>query len=411
MKWKLNANEVEMVSALAKELRSESDEELSLKENMKLSFQTRVENADCEKEVEAIIDGISKFDDLLEKTEEQELRDLIIQTLDESSLKDFSVENQYRILAEILEACRKEMLDIWDYDIDEWDELSIKKEGEITEDDLTEMKALVAEYLDEFSILNMEGEAARKFYKIAGPENLEKFEALFKDDTERYYVALAARILQMQGKLQSISAHMGAHEISVSVASVFASAKVKIQGLLGKIPKEKVVAALKKIAGVAMLLLVCVAVTAAACGIADFVFHQTTVLLGAGTVGLLVSCVAAVLCGVGVVDILYKATDKITEDVKNAGEFVNEKSEDFVEWIRSTVIPEAKDFMEKAKQKITFMNGKPEDMQETDEQEAANDDEDEIEKETEEEIEEETKEETEEDVEEPEEDLQDTVFA
>ena len=159
MSRKITENEIRMLQELITEIKSEVNPELSLEENMRISLSSRVENIEEEKAVEEICSGIQKFEDILEQLNQKEDRKaFLIEILNQSKLNEKTVQEQYEFLAEVMETFSKEMTEHPEYDLEELESFCIKKEGEITVEDLEQLKELVAEYLDEFSLFHGEGE-------------------------------------------------------------------------------------------------------------------------------------------------------------------------------------------------------------------------------------------------------------
>ena len=157
MNRKISESEIRMVQELTAEIKSEVNPDLSLEENMQISLADRIENLDSEKAVEEICDGIHKFDDVLEQLDQKEDRKaFIVETLNHSELNEKTVQEQYTFLAEVMETFAKEAADHPEYDLEELDSFCIKKDTEITVEELEQLKELVAEYLDEFSLLHGE---------------------------------------------------------------------------------------------------------------------------------------------------------------------------------------------------------------------------------------------------------------
>ena len=351
MNRKISESEIRMVQELTAEIKSEVNPDLSLEENMQISLADRIENLDSEKAVEEICDGIHKFDDVLEQLDQKEDRKaFIVETLNHSELNEKTVQEQYTFLAEVMETFAKEAADHPEYDLEELDSFCIKKDTEITVEELEQLKELVAEYLDEFSLLHGEEEAFETLFAAMGKEAQEKLYNIYEN--EKYYIALAIYILQMQGKMKSLSAGIGAKEIGAAVAAFFAAMKARLAGALGKIPWEKVLETLKKIATAAMTVFVCVAVAVIVIKVQKAVFFLASALIGYGMIGVLAAAALSVGCGVKTVDWLLGMRDRTVEFFEEGTDFVVEKYGVVKKWFLETALPALKEFWKKLKEKV-----------------------------------------------------------
>ncbi len=353
MSRKITENEIKMLQELTAEIKSEVNEELSLEENMRISLANRVENIDEEKAVEEICSGIQKFEDILEQLDQKEDRKaFLVEILNQSKLNEKTVQEQYEFLAGVMENFAKEAAEHPEYDLEELESFCIKKDGEITVEDLKQLKELVAEYLDEFSLLHEDTEVFDGFFDTIGREACEKIEKIYENPNEKYYMALAVYILQMQGKLESLSSGMGAREIGAAVAAFFASFKAKLDGFLGKIPWDKVLEILKKIATAVMTVFLCVAVAVIVFKVQKVVFFLAAAVLGYGVIGILAAAALSVGCGVKTVDWLIGMRDRTVEVLTDVKDFVVEKYGVVKKWILETALPALKEFWQKMKEKV-----------------------------------------------------------
>lgn len=356
MSRKITENEIRMLQELITEIKSEVNPELSLEENMRISLSSRVENIEEEKAVEEICSGIQKFEDILEQLNQKEDRKaFLIEILNQSKLNEKTVQEQYEFLAEVMETFSKEMTEHPEYDLEELESFCIKKEGEITVEDLEQLKELVAEYLDEFSLLHGEAQGIEVFdglFDTIGKEALEKITKVYEEKDEKYYMALAVYILQMQGKLESLSSGMGAKEIGAAVAAFFASFKARLDGMLGKIPWDKVLEILKRIATAAMTVFVCVAVAVIVFKVQKVVFFLAAAVLGYGVIGILAAAALSVGCGIKTVDWLLEMKERTIEVLKDVKDFTIEKYEVVKKWMIETALPALKEFWKKLKEKV-----------------------------------------------------------
>lgn len=358
MSRKITENEIRMLQELVAEMKGERNEELSLEENMRISLAGRVENMDEEKVVEEILGGIGQFEDVFEQLssdQKEERKAFIIKTLEQSGLNEKTVQEQYAFLAEVMESFSKEVAGHPEYDLEELESFCIKKDGEITVEDLEQLKELVAEYLDEFSLLHgdaQEMEAFDGLFESMGKEASEKILKAYENKDEKAYMALAIYILQMQGKLESLSSGMGAREIGAAVAAFFASCKARLDGFLGKIPWDKALEVLKKIATAAMTVFVCVAVAVIVFKVQKAVFFLAAALLGYGTIGILAAAALSVGCGVKTVDWLLGMKERTVEVFTEAKDFVLEQYKVVKQWVMETALPALKEFWKKMKEKV-----------------------------------------------------------
>lgn len=353
MSRKITEQEITMLQELIAEIKSEVNPELSLEENMQISLADRVENIDEEKAVEEICSGIGEFEDVLEQLNQKEDRKaFIVETLNQSELNEKTVQEQYEFLAGVMENFLKEAAEHPEYDLEELESFCIKKDGEVTVEDLEQLKDLTAEYLDEFSLLHGEIQAFDGLFETMGEEASKKLSEIYENQDEKYYMALAIYILQMQGKLESLSSGMGAREIGAAVAAFFASLKTRIDGLLGKIPWEKVLETLKKIATAALTVFLCVAVAVIVFKVQKIVFFVASAVLGYGIIGILAAAALSVGCGVKTMDWLLEMRNRTTEVALEVKDFVVEKYGVVKQWIMETALPALKDFWQKFKEKV-----------------------------------------------------------
>lgn len=348
MNFKLSEKEINMVSELVEEMKKEASDKLSLQENMQISFANRVEESDEKKEVEELCGGIHDFDELLKQMGTDNEKSMIIETLERSGLADRSMEEQYAILAEGLEAFKADLSEKG-LDLGGLKDLEIKKDGEITEEDLKIMKDLMAEYLEQFALLHGEPEVMEKFFRSLGEDALEKMLEAYENDEEIYYTALAIHILELQGRLDPAMAGMGARGIGAGTASFIASAKAHIKGILGKISSEEVISTLKKIACAALTILAGAAITVVAFEVGRFFAGLMLILFGYGILGVITSLVFGALGFIGTADGLYGLWEDAVEAVEKAGSFAGEKWNLVKNWISGTCIPALKAFWERVK--------------------------------------------------------------
>lgn len=353
MSRKITEQEINMLNDLIAEIKEEVNPELSLEENMRISLAGRVENIDEQKAVEEICGGIEKFEEVMEQLDQKEDRkEVLLEIFNESELNQKTVQEQYAILAEVMESFSKEAAEHPEYDLEELESFCIKKDGEISVEDLEQLKELVCEYLDEFSLLHGEESSFDGLFQNMGTEACEKLSKLYENTDEKYYTALAIYILQLQGKLPSLSAGMGAREIGAAVAAFFASLKARIAGFLGKIPWEKVLEILKKIATAALTVFVCVAIAIVVLKVQKVVFFLAAALIGYGTIGVLAAAALSVGCGIQTMDWLIAMKNRTVEVAKEVADFAVEKYKVVKQWIVETAIPAFQAFWKKVKEAV-----------------------------------------------------------
>lgn len=153
------------------------------------------------------------------------------------------------------------------------------------------MKELLAEYLDQFALLHGEPEIMEIFFQSIEGEVSEALLQLYENENEKYYMALAVYILQLQGKLDTVPPETGAEGIGVDVAASVASAKIHIKRILGKISSQEVINALKKIAKAALTIMIGLAIGAAAYIVGKITFIMATAIFGCGIIGTIIAMV------------------------------------------------------------------------------------------------------------------------
>lgn len=349
MNFKLSEKEINMVSELAEEMRKEACDRFSLQENMQISFADRVEELDEKKEIEELCSGIHEFDELMKQMGTDNGKPMIIETLERSGLAGKSMEEQYAILAQGLQAFQADLTEKG-YELGKLKDLEVKTDAEITQEDLNTMKDLMAEYLEQFALLHGEPEVMENFFRSMGEDVLEKMLEACEKDEERYYTALAIHVLVLQGRLDPDMARMGAKGIGAAAASFIAAAKVHIKGILGKISSEEVISTLKKIAGAALTILVGVAITVAAFAVGQFFAGMMLVLFGYGIIGAITSLVFGTLAFIGTADSLCGLWEGAKEAVEKAGNYAADKWNIAKNWIVETCIPALRSFWEKVKE-------------------------------------------------------------
>lgn len=352
MNKKLKENEIKMLNDLVREMKQEASDKLSLEENMQISFAARIDNLDEKKEVADICKGIHTFDDLLEQMESADGKELIIETISNSELKNKSIKEQHAILAEALEAFKAELANKG-YDLGELRDLVIEKDKEVTEEELDELKEMLAEYLDRFALLHGEHEIIEGFFQSIKGEVSEELLQLYESDEEKYYMALAIYILQLQGRLAAVPPETGAEGIGAGVAASVASAKVHIKGTLGKLSSEEVLDALKKIAKVVLTIMVSLAIGAAAYIAGKFIFFIATLIFGYGVIGTIAALVFTACGTIMTIDGLYEIWEDVKESCEDAKEFALAKMTLVKKWITEEAIPALKQFWKRLKEKVS----------------------------------------------------------
>lgn len=369
MKEALTEDKIKMIGQLAEAMKEEADEGLSLKENLQASLADRVDHTDGQKEVEEICRGIHDFDELLEQLESGGGKEQIMEAIYGSGLGDKSMDEQYSILAESLEGFQKD-LEGKGYDLGGYEDLRIKKDGVIDENDLKELKNIVAEYLDQFSMLHAGTENMERFFHIIGAEVSEELLKAYEKHVDKYYVALAIYILQVQGEIDFIPLEMGAKGIGVSVSAAIASAKTYIGGILGSISQEEALDILKNIASAGLTLLAALAAGAIVYEVGQIVFLLSIGIWGYSLIGLAIAAVLTLSSQLIVMDFLCDLWEDIKENAADVKEYVLEKWEDVKEaasgageyaaekfemikyWITEEALPALRSFWENVKEKI-----------------------------------------------------------
>lgn len=358
MKKVLSENEMKMIEQLTAEIRNEANEELSREENMQISLASRVEDIDEQKEVADICNGIREFDEVMSQLEEGDRVEHIMYVIDSSGLQDKIIKEQFAILAESMEAFQADLISRG-YDLGELKELKIEKDREVTEEDLHKLKNQVAQYLDKFALLHGDIEILESFYTSIGIEDAEKILKTSENEDEAYYLALAVRILEIQGKIEEIPFETGAREIGIDIAASMAYARAYLRGILGKIPWEEVLGQLKKIASAALTLL-----TAAAGGIVAYEAGKTVFLLSLGIFGnsLIGIGAAVVLASAGMYTsavLFARVWQGIKENDEGADGYIQDRWEDVKEeifivrrWIKEEALPALGQFWENLKEKV-----------------------------------------------------------
>lgn len=345
MNKQLSESELNMVYQLAEEMEQEANEALTLKDNMEISLAGRIDTVDEQLEVREICRGIHEFEELYKELEEENSREKIRKLLDQPEFSDKSISDQYGLLAESMEAFLGDMKEKG-YDIGEFGNLKIKKDKEISEEDLRVLKDFVAEYLDQFALLHGEAEAAERLFQAVGAQVSEELLEAFENSDKKYYIALAVYILQIQGKIDYIPAKMGARGIGISVSASSAAAKTHMDGILSRISWKKVLNKLKKIASAALTLLLGLAAAVTVYEVGKTVLFLSAGFFGYGVLGITAAIVLMVVSQI-------KAGEFLTGFWSSIREAAEEKSEAVRDWITETAIPALKEFWETLKEKIT----------------------------------------------------------
>ncbi|MCI9123325.1 MAG: hypothetical protein HFH35_04475 [Eubacterium sp.] len=362
MSKRLNEDEIRLVCQLAEELKQEANGNLTIEENMQISLAGRIETVDEQKEVAEICGGIHDFDELLAQLEAEESREQIRKALDTSALGEQAIDWQYAVLAESLEALCANLADK-DYGLNEFKDLAIKKEGEITQEDLDKLKDLTAEYIDQFSLMHEEAEAMELFFRAVGSQIPDASADALKDENEKYYIALAIYILNQQGKIQYIPSDLGARWAGIHVSACAAAAKARIDGVLGKISWDKVLEKLKKIASALVTLLVIVAAGAVLYQTGQIVFLLTAAIFGFHAVGIVTAIVLTAVTELKMVELLVTLWETIPESAGQlkelavekgtaAKEYADETYTAAKEWVKEEAVPALQSFWQKLKEML-----------------------------------------------------------
>ncbi len=352
---KFKEEEVKEIVDLAQELENEANDTLSVKENVSISLRARLDEIDVSGVVEEIWEGAKTFQHWMEEGEQTDAKDMIAEIVEQSPVCKKSVEEQYEIFAGVLAAGMDVIAKNPEYGIKPATDVKIKKDGEITQEDLKILKEAVTEYLEEFSALSLENPFTEAVFELIGEKAGEELEKIFEDENKKYYVSAAVFILQRQGKLSSISQEMGAREISIGISAAFEAAKTKVKGILGKISWQKVKERLKKICMTALGLLVAVSIGVAAVAVFSVIFRLVSGILTFGIFGTIIAVIVAMFSGYKVIEVLNYMAKYIKEIACGTAREIAECTAKMREWIHETLIPKLKEFLEKIRRKLAHL--------------------------------------------------------
>lgn len=352
---KFKEEEVKEIIALAQELENEANDNLPLKDNLYMSLTARLDDIDVSKIVQEIWEGAETFQHWMQEGEETDTKDAIEKILEQSPVNEKSIEEQYEIFSGVLAAGMDVIAKNPEYGLKPVTDVKIKKEGGITEADLKILKEAVIEYLDQFSVLSLENPFTEAVFDLIGKNAGEELEKVFEDENKKYYVSTAVYILQRQGKLSSISQEMGAREISIGITAAFEAAKVKVKGILGKIPWQKVKEKLKKICSTALTLLVGISIAVVAVAVFGVIFRVMSDILTFGIFGIIVTIIVAMFGGYKVIEALTYMANYVKDVISNTLEEISECTAKMREWIHETLLPKLRKFWENIRKKLAYL--------------------------------------------------------
>lgn len=226
---------------LAEELRSETETQLSVKQNLVNSIRMRVQDVDAENTVEEISKGIKTFHELYGRAVERDLPSVVREEMDKL-LVDMDETQQRTVLTNILKCC------------------GAATGQEFPEDKVYKLDVLreaVCIYFSEYSLVHMID--TDTFPQELDAEQFQKLTAASEVAYQEEYVAVAMYLLQTAGEVEQIPANLTPGEIGTMTAASMTVNNSYLQMLAGKIDMEQLQKKLKLIAGVTMLALLVVA--------------------------------------------------------------------------------------------------------------------------------------------------------
>lgn len=330
-KW--TKEQLEKAGKLAQEMMTEAEEGASKEQNLKDSLVRRVEGGNPDDVIANLLEGIQIFDNTFHQAKSRGMTSLLDSKFDEM-LSGYDEEEQKVLMKDIFKGC-------------------VEASGqEISEDletpeSLGELKEAVKEYIVEYSVLNLDCEAAARILQEIGADSIKELQDAEELSRKEAYTALAVYILMATGELTDIPAGITAKEIGVYTAASFCEQKTILEAIHGKINWEKVKSLLKLIAGCAMIAIVTIVTVKAAfvAGLVAIVITKS--IIGLGIIGTLVAFIA--ICGI--TDSIVRTTLPF---IMEAGEVtgINEKANavwvKISEWFHNTVRPAFASFKEKA---------------------------------------------------------------
>ena len=242
MSMKINYRLTEKAKILAQEMMSEKDESLSSRENLIESYRKRMPEVETpEDAVDEVLKGCTAFADEMEGNSKKD---------SEESADPLEAYNRaVRQLNLILEAADRNGLP-------HCDPLAEKTEGEVSEEELSRVNAALEEAKEEFGALLLEDEETAAVFSALEEEGIGPADEADLDDEFTYYLALAAYILHQQGEFAKyVPLETTAYSIGAMIAAGVAAAKAKLSGLAKKIPWQKVLSVLGKIASALLTVL------------------------------------------------------------------------------------------------------------------------------------------------------------
>jgi hypothetical protein len=331
--YKLTSKETESVRLLTDELLASADSRLSLEENLSKSLSSRIQGIDSLETVKQIISGIKRFDDSLAANGKADnLKPWVSDKLSEA-LEGKDISEQHTTLLNVLTALSAT-------DSAHTGELRLKfaqiKGAKVTADNVNELKALVAEYLDSNAVLYFDDSATISLLENLGADSGKELLNATWSEQSKPYLALSTYILKTTGELPSLPLEIGAEEIGVSTAAAVAREQVIRDGAAGRETWDMVLMALKAIATIAVALLAVYAIVNIALFVGSFVFVLVQGLVGLSVIGTLIALIAGTAtvmsivetAGIlfeGAVDIVFEAINKIIEVYGKVRDWVKEK--------------------------------------------------------------------------------------
>lgn len=346
-KW--TKEQLEKAGKLAQAMMTEAEEGVPKEQNLKDSLVRRVEGGNPDNVIANLQEGIRIFHNTFNQAQSRGITSLLDSKFDEM-LSGYDEEEQKTLMKDIFEGC-------------------VEASGqEISEDletpeSLEELKEAVKEYIVEYSVLNLDCEAAARILQEIGADSIKELQDAEELSRKEAYTALAVYILMATGELTDIPAGITAKEIGVYTAASYCEQKTILEAIHGKINWDEVKSLLKLIAGCAVIAIVTIVAVKAAFVAGVVAAVVTESIIGLGIIGTLVAFVFTY----GIIDSIVQTTLPV---IMKVGEVtgINEKANavwaKISEWFNNTVRPAFASFKEKVLIKLENAINPAESMEE-----------------------------------------------
>ena len=326
---KFTKEQIARASALAQELRSETNPQLTIEQNLENSIRMRIQDVDAKNVVTEINKGILSFRELYGKAAETDLANVIKEELDKLLL-NMDEEQQRESLTNILRCCASAT----------GQEIPTDQEY-----DLEVLREAVCIYFSEYSLVHMIGEDM--LVEELDAEQIQKLLAASEEAYQEEYAAVAMYLLQVTGDVAQIPETLTPEEIGIMTAASIAAKNSYLQMILGKIDLEQIKRTLKLIAGITMLaILIAASWNVAKIAVAISMMCVGAALTKLGVTSKIITYLTGALTVSGIVEGVQKLGQNITRR-SGLTQAVGAVFEKVKSYVTGSLVPAAKEFLKK----------------------------------------------------------------